>query len=283
MERFARRPEGRAGRTIVFAGATCQSVGMMSRSLLQSGRVQIPVAWRGLRVMGACVLALLTGAQAATPEKPPLTHEMMAVANGCFVETVAFLDHWHERFGANAWARMVQWGAKAEDEVVAGHAVAVGEAQGRLWCWDINFGWRPVPVDAAKRENAEAVAAPIVARYAGISARFPLYRFDFPQAAEDAPPTAQPANPNPSFRDASIVGATLSEHRPVNVVRFLHGPTGQQQESAAVVFVFHGRYCVYVPEIGTVPFRARGSVENLRMIQQCLIRLLPGTNSVRKL
>src|SRR4051812_1495494 len=36
------------------------------------------------------------------PDKPPLQHAMMGVANGCFVETVAFLDHWTEVNGADA-------------------------------------------------------------------------------------------------------------------------------------------------------------------------------------
>jgi hypothetical protein len=220
---------------------------------------------------------------AGAPGKPPLPHEMMGVASGCFVESVAFLDHWHDTYGGDAWARMLQWGAKADDEVVAGHAVAVCEAQGKLWCWDINFGWTPLAVEAGSREMVELVAAPIVAKYAKIAARFPNYRFDFDQSPAATPPVAQPANPNPSFRDASIVGERLARHRPVNVVRFSVTSGGETKEAAAAVFVFHGRYCVYVPELGTVPFRTRGSVENLRLIQQALQRIFPGVSSVHKL
>jgi len=66
-------------------------------------------------------------------------------------------------------------------------------------------------------------------------------------------------------------------------VRFSYGTGDEIRESAAVVFVFHGRYCVYVPEMGTVPFRVRTSVENLRMIQDLLRRGLPGVTGVRKL
>ena len=62
--------------------------------------------------------SILVGSLRAA-EKPPLPHEMMGVANGCFVESVVFLDHWHEVFGEEAWARMVQWGAKEDEEVVA--------------------------------------------------------------------------------------------------------------------------------------------------------------------
>jgi len=237
----------------------------------------------GFRLLALACLATLPLTRGAPAEKPPLTHAMMGVANGCFVETVAFLDHWQESVGPSAWARMMQWGAKEEDEVVAGHAVAVCEARGKLWCWDINFGWKPVPVDAAQRDAAEVVSASIVARYPRIAARFPAYRFDFPQNAAATAPVAQLASPNASVRDASLVGERLARRRPVNVVQFAYGAEGQRQESAAVVFVFHGRYCVYVPEFGTTPFRARGSVENLRLIQQCLQRIAPGVGAVKKL
>ena len=49
------------------------------------------------------------------------------------------------------------------------------------------------------------------------------------------------------------------------------------------MFVFHGRYCIYVPEMGTVPFRVRGGVENLRLIQEALRRVFPGAIDVQKL
>lgn len=216
------------------------------------------------------------------PEKPPLQHAMMGVANGCFVETVAFLDRWHEAQG-EAWARLLQWGAREDEELVIGHAVAVCEARGVLWCWDINRGWARVPVDVARRDEAEVVAAPILRQYPKVSARFPTYRFDFPQAPSSAPPVARLTETNSSVRDASIVGAQLAKRRPVNVVRFSYGPEEARRESAAAVFVFHGRYCIYVPEHGTVPFRTRGDVGNLRLIQELLRRGLPGVTGLRRL
>lgn len=226
---------------------------------------------------------MVGGVVAAAPaEKPPLQHDLLGVANGCFVESVIFLDHWHERFGGGAWARLLQWGAKADEEVVVGHAVAVCERGGRLWCWDINYGWRPVPVEPAKREDAELVAAPVLARYPHITGRYPLYRFDFPQQPDANPPVAQAAHENPSVRDASLVGERLARRRPVNVVRFSYGQGDGKRESAAVAFVFHGRYCIYTPETGTVPFRVRGGVENLRLIQELLRRMVPGAGELRK-
>ncbi|MSU51523.1 MAG: hypothetical protein EXS37_20945 [Opitutus sp.] len=224
--------------------------------------------------------SVLSGAPA---EKPPLSHAMMGVANGCFVETVVFLDHWKEANGAEAWARLLQWGARAEEEAVMGHAVAICEARGALWSWDLNHGWAKLPIDPAQREAVEAVAVPVLKKYPRVTAQFPTYRFDFPQPTEAAPPVAQLANPNLMLRDASIVGARLAASRPVNVVRFTYGLGEEKNESAAVVFLFHGRYCVYMPELGTVPFRVRGGVENLRLIQELLRRAFPGATGLRKL
>jgi hypothetical protein len=234
-------------------------------------------------VLGALLLAGLGAARAATPAtaKPPLAHDMMGVANGCFVESIAFLDHWQDSFGADAWARMVQWGAKEDEELVAGHAVAVCQAKDKLWCWDINFGWKPLGIDPSQRENIDAVAAPILARYPKTTARFPIFRTDFAQAPAAAPPAGQPASPNPSVRDASIVGERLAKHRPVNALQFARA---DGSEGAAVIFAYNGRYCIYVPELGTTPFvRIRGSVENLRLAQQALNRLVPGVTGLRKL
>ena len=208
---------------------------------------------------------------------------MMGVANGCFVESVALLDRWAETAAPEAWARLLQWGAREDEEAVIGHAVAICEARGVLWCWDSNFGWARLPVDAAQRDNPSVVAAPVLRRYPKITARFPAYRFDFPQSPSAAAPTAQLTVTNTAVRDASIVGAQLAKRRPVNVVRFSYGAEEAKQESAAAVFVFHGRYCVYVPEMGTVPFRVRGDVANLRLIQELLRRAFPGVTAVRKL
>ncbi len=244
------------------------------------------VGYTGTRVrimfqfLGAWLL--LPGLLAAAAEKPPLAHAMMGVSNGCFVESVAFLDHWKEVNG-DAWARLLQWGAREDEEVVMGHAVAVCESRGALWSWDINFGWSRLALEVTQRENVEAVAAPVVKKYPRVTARFPTFRHDFPQSPAAVPPVAQPAQSNPSWRDASIVGARLAARRPVNVVRFSYGAGEEKRECAAVVFVFHGRFCIYVPEVGTVPFRTRTSVENLRVVQEMLRRLLPGVTGLRKL
>lgn len=231
----------------------------------------------------AALICLSATASAAPAEKPPLQHAMLGVANGCFVETVAFLDRWSEAQGADAWARLLQWGAREDEEAVMGHAVAICETRGALWCWDSNFGWAKLPVDLAQRDHVDVVATPVLKRYPKITARFPAYRFDFPQNPSAAPPVAQLTAMNTAIRDASIVASQLAKKRPVNLVQFSYGADEAKTESAAAVFVFHGRYCVYVPEMGTVPFRVRGDVANLRLIQDLLRRAFPNVSGAKKI
>ena len=238
--------------------------------------------WIACFLIGAFSLSAAPAPKRAD-EKIPLPHAMLGVANGCFVESVAFLDRWSEAKGAEAWARLLQWGAREDEEVVMGHAVALCESGGALWCWDMNFGWSKLAVEPARRDEVGVVAAPVLARYPKVTARYPTYRSDFPQQPAAIRPEALLTETNTSIRDASIAGATLARARPVSVVRFTHGPAEAPQESGATVFVFHGRYCIYVPEMGTVPFRVRGDVGNLRLIQDLLRRAFPGVNGVRKI
>jgi hypothetical protein len=118
---------------------------------------RVKLLFRFLAAVPALASVLAT---AAPTEKPPLQHAMLGVKNGCFVETVAFLDRWSEAQGAEAWARLLQWGAREDEEVVMGHAVAICESRGALWCWDSNFGWAKLPVEAAQKDQAESVAPP---------------------------------------------------------------------------------------------------------------------------
>src|SRR6185369_14100171 len=129
----------------------------------------------------------------------------------------------------------------------------------------------------------EIVAPPVVGKYPRVTWRFPTYRADFPQNPSSAPPVAQPANENRSIRDASIVAAQLAKSRPVNLVKFTWLENGQSKESAAAVFVFNGRLCIYASEMGTVPFRRQGGTENLRLVQELLRRAFPGVSSVKKI
>ena len=252
--------------------------------------MNIVAQYFGGRVAGAfrgwlgLVFFWATGAFAA--EKPPLRYVPMGVANGCFVESVVFYDTVHENFGDDAWCRVLQWGAKEDEEIVTGHAVAVFEQHGRLWYWDVNRGCTALSVEPAQREEVAKVAAPILAKYPRITAYFPLYRYDFTQAPDPAPPDENRAviQTDLVFRDALLAGARLAKHRPVNVVQFSFVVDGETRQSAATVFIFNGRFCIYFPERGTVPFRSRAlAIQNLRLIQEAIRRQYPGAQFLKPL
>ena len=83
-------------------------------------------------------------AGAVPAEKPPLQHAMLGVANGCFVETVAFLDRWNDSNGADAWARLLQWGAR-EDEERYGAGTATLGGQNSRWITRNESKWTSWP------------------------------------------------------------------------------------------------------------------------------------------
>ncbi|MFA5058221.1 MAG: hypothetical protein WC485_08925 [Opitutaceae bacterium] len=223
-----------------------------------------------------CFAASATVLTAAGRPAPPFPHARLNVANGCLVESVYFYDQFRERFGGDAWVRVLQWGAKEAEEVVAGHAVAVFEFKDRLWTWDVNYGFFPLDLPPAQRDDVDRVSRLVLVKYPRIISRDPLYRFDFPQSPEAEPPAAVLLDEDGAWRDASLVAEKLARHRPVNLVRFSYLADGTPKRSAAVVFMFHGRYCIYSPDWGTVPFHAQGSVKNLRLVQEALRRMFPG-------
>ena len=167
---------------------------------------------------------------------------------------------------------------------MAGHAVAVCEIQGRLWAWDVNYGFVPLDLPPAQREDVAKVAPLILAKYPRITPRYPLYRFDFPQPPAARVPAAMPLHDDSTFRDASVVAEKLARHRPVNLVQYSYEKDGETKTAAVAVFLFHGRLCIYFPESGTVPFLTRQkTVENLRQVQECLRRVHPGAFALKAL
>jgi len=237
-------------------------------------------------VSGFLLAALmLTGAAAGTSAvKPPFPHEPLGVDNGCFVESVCFYDDFQDKFGTDPWIRVLQWGAKDGEAVTTGHAVAVFELKGRLWAWDINFGFLPLDVPLDARENIGQVTPPILARYPGIVPQYPLYFQDMVQAPEPHPPEAQIMNEERAFRDASLAAARLAAHRPVNLVQFTYVENGETRQSVATVFIFGGRVCVYFPERGTIPFiLSQRSILNLWQLRYAFGRVYTGANSLKSL
>jgi hypothetical protein len=232
------------------------------------------------------IALLLPGRAPAAGARPPFAYEPLGVGNGCFVESVCFYDHYQELFGPDPWVRVLQWGAKENDETVAGHAVAVFELNGQLWAWDINFGFLPLDVPLDSRGDVARVAAPIVAKYPGIVPQYPIYRYDISlQPPEANLPEVLATSEVAALRDATRAGARLGAHRPVNIVQFSYvDENGGTQPSAAAVFVFNGRVCVYFPGRGTYPFILQYlTILNLRQLQPAFRRVYPGASDLKSL
>ena len=118
-----------------------------------------------LRVGLALLVAMAATALPLAAEGPPLAHERLGVSNGCFVESVALIDSFNETFGSDGWARLLKWGAQKDDEDVQGHAVAVCQSDGKLWCWDVNFGWRELKNSVDEKEQAELISPALTVCY----------------------------------------------------------------------------------------------------------------------
>lgn len=216
-------------------------------------------------------------AGAATRVPAPFPYESLGVRDGCFVESVAFYDDWRRQQGPDAWVRLLQWGAREDEEIVAGHAVAVFEDRGQLWAYDINFGFLRLPVAVNVKEDVSAVAAPLLERYQRFQTRHPTYRHDFPQQPGSSIDNVSAAGMVPGLAEVLHVAEKLGRARPVKVLVYDYPTGGEKLAAAACLFLFHGRLCVYVPGHGTVPFRARAlSVENMRQAQELLRRIHPG-------
>lgn len=232
-------------------------------------------------VLGTLLLA--SGADGAPAKKAPFPHARIGVANGCFVESVAFGDTLQELFGGETWYRVLQWGAKEDDEVVAGHAVTVFDYKGKLWSYDINYGFTQLATDLAHREDVATVAKEVTAPYlARVTPRYPLYRQDFRQPPDGKIPAPFDGVVDTNLRDAGLVAERLAKHRPVALVEFTYPKGDETVRSAAAVFVYGGRLCVYTSENGTVPFRTTMlSVRNLRQLQDLLRRVYPGATGLK--
>ncbi|MBC8040693.1 MAG: hypothetical protein H7Y06_09135 [Opitutaceae bacterium] len=228
---------------------------------------------------------LATGVSAAPPKAKtalPFPYARMGVANGCFVESVALGDALRARLGGETWYRILQWGAKEDEEAVAGHAVLVFQHLGKLWNYDINYGLNALETPVENRDNVDAVAKEATAPYMGkITPRFPLYREDFAQAADPKPPAEFTGVEESELRDAGLVAGRLAKHRPVALLEFTYPKDGVTRRGAAAAFVHSGRLCVYTATNGTVPFRVRAlNVDNLRQLQELLRRIYPGVSAL---
>jgi len=186
--------------------------------------------------------------------KPPFPYESLGVHNSCFVESVHFYDvysAWRVA-GDASWVRVLQWGNRDGDyKISTGHAVAVYVADGKLCGYDINFGFWAINLAVEKHADVTEVGPKVFAHYPQFKPVFARYREDFPQPPPSKPPEFLFYHANPDVREATRVASELGRYRPVSVVEFAYVEKGAKQVSAAAVFVFGGRLCIYFPRGGT--------------------------------
>ena len=206
-----------------------------------------------------------------TKMKPPFPYEALGVRNSCFVESVHFSDvytAWNTA-GDVSWVRVLQWGNQEGDyRISTGHAVAIYVDRGRVCGYDINFGFWPIDVPLEKHADLTEVGPKVFAHYPKFRPVFARYREDFSQSPHLSPPEFLFYHKNPDVRDATRVASELGRYRPVSVVEFSFLDRGVRQTSAASIFVYGGRMCIYFPRLGT-------------HISKSLIRILPDLKPAR--
>lgn len=224
-------------------------------------------------------------ASAMRGEKPPFAYEPLAVHNSCFVEAVHFYDCYFQKQPAaeKNWAQVLEWGNQEGDfKVTSGHAVTVFLANDRLGYYDINFGVQWVDLAPERRSDLTDVAPKIFAKYPQFRPILARYRYDFPQQAPKKPATFLFYHANPDVRDATRVASELGRVRPVRVLEFDLKEGDKTQTSAAAVFTFGRRICLYFPRQGTFESpRYVGEVDDLKYLTLVVRHLHPGAGNVR--
>jgi hypothetical protein len=218
------------------------------------------------------------------PPKPPMAYEPLSVRNSCMVESIHLYDVYLQkhRGAADAWARVLQWGIKDGDfNVAQGHAVTVFSLNGKLWTYDINFGFQPLDVPVDRRADLTEVTPRVFSHYPQFKTAYALYRDDYFQQPQKKTPDFLFYHANQDVRDATRVASELGRFRPVRVVEFSFPENGQLQASAATVFVFGARVCVYFPRQGThISQPLVYNTDDLNYIRYVIQRLHPGARDV---
>ncbi len=215
-------------------------------------------SWRnGVALLVAILLsgfAPVAGA-ATKPQETPFKFAPMNVANPCLVDSVRFADTYlGGRSGGGArWVRVLRWGTLDDDyEAGPGHAVALFQWRGALFVFDVNHGVRKLGVPVAQREDLYELTTAVFALYPEVRATGAALLDDSWTTRRPGLRGADAGMVTPGYRDAYRVAKTLAKHREVRLVRFSYREKGKARESGAVVFLFAGRLCVYVPERGTL-------------------------------
>lgn len=230
----------------------------------------------------------------ATAAKPPAArspapfpYAPLKVRNACFVESVHFYDEYlaGKHGGADPWARVLQWGNDNGNlqEIGLGHAVAICRVGDVLWMYDVNHGFVPLRTPVGKRDDITEVGPEVFARYPQFKPIFVSYREDLMPSRPDTIPRYVSSSGNADIRDAAKVANALGNHRVVRVLVFSCADprSGQMRPSAAVLFAFGRRLCVYFPSRGTHLSRLRaGSLDDLAAAARIVRNVYPAAVGV---
>jgi hypothetical protein len=202
----------------------------------------------------------------------------------CFVESVHFYDFYFENRlgGSKSWARILRWATRKDDFTLGpGHAVTVFFTDGRLWIYDINFGFLSLHTAPDRRMDLTDVAPEIFAKYTSMKSVFPAYEDDVPRPAPPAAAGYSPKGTTPEVQGMVTVANTLGKKRLVRLVEFNYRNGGTMQSTVAAVFIFGNKLCIYQPSTGTVVAPALyASAEDLWAVKQIVGQSFPGATGV---
>lgn len=218
-------------------------------------------------------------------EKLPFSYEPLGVHSSCFVESVHFYDRYFQKIEANEarWAQILEWGNREGDfEIHTGHAVTIFALNHQLWSYDVNFGVQPIDVPIERRGDLSDISPKIFAKYPQFRPILARYRYDFPQEAPKKLVDFLFYHANPDVRDVTRVANELGRVRPVRVAEFDLKGARKNQGSAAAVFTFGRRVCLYFPRQGTFESpRYVGAVDDLKYITRVVRQLYPTAENIR--
>lgn len=207
---------------------------------------------------------------------PPFPFETLKLPNDCFIEAVRFHDAYFAAApeGKDRWLQLFQFGSKIDDATTGtGHSVAIFQWKGRLDYFDTNQGIVALPVPPKQRNDMGKIAPLIYARYPHLQPVMPMLLCDVWQLKRPGLKGETEAVETEACRQALRVAQDLARVRETRVVRFSYLKDGQRRETAAAVFVFEGRLCLYVPDVGTILGAAPlASVNDLGLIRHKLAR-----------
>jgi len=222
------------------------------------------------------------------PMAKPFRYAPLGVRNSCLVESVRFYDVFHTPAlgGAGGWVRVLQWGNEAGTLVrplTLGHAVAVCLVRDVLWMYDVNFGFVPLSTAPANRNDTAAIESEILAKYRLSNPKYVIYHQNLLPEPTQLPQKFTYTTGNADVREATRVASELGRHRPTRVVGFVYhdNHARRTEASAATLFEFDRRLCVYFPAQGTLTTElSPDSLKDVKQVATIIRQMFPGATDI---